>query len=162
MTVKQRNYFFIYYFLYCTIIIGFGIFIGGLVNKDLFSQEQPSLDHDFMFLVLSHNLKNYFMYLLGFFVSPILQISDFGMSTILITIGFRGLGATEALQRLIPHGILEFPNMLLYQGMSQYVLFTLIFSKSIKVTLLAMKKMIPLYIVSLMILIVAAILEGYI
>lgn len=47
--------------------------------------------------------------------------------------------------------------MLLYQGMSQYLLFT----KSIRATLSLMKKMIPLYLLSLIILVIAAVLEGY-
>lgn len=51
--------------------------------------------------------------------------------------------------------------MLLYQGMSQYLLFTLLFTKSIRATLSLMKKMIPLYLLSLIILVIAAVLEGY-
>lgn len=135
--------------------------MGSIVNKNLFNPEPPSLDHDFMFLVLSHNLKNFIMYLLAPIVSPILQLFDFGGSAFQITVGFRTLGTQEALNRLIPHGLLEFPNMLFYQGMSQYVLFTLIFTKSIKITLSLIKKMLPYYLLSLIVLIIAAILEGY-
>jgi uncharacterized membrane protein SpoIIM required for sporulation len=71
------------------------------------------------------------------------------------------LQKTETISKLIPHGLLEFPNMLLYQGMSQYLLFTLLFTKSIRATLSLMKKMIPLYLLSLIILVIAAVLEGY-
>ncbi|MGG0690981.1 stage II sporulation protein M [Bacillus inaquosorum] len=154
--------FLLYYFIYCLLIISIGVFFGAIVNKNLFKPEPLSLDHDFMFLVLSHNLRNFIMYLLAFIVSPILQLLDFGGSAFQITIGFRTLGTQEALNRLIPHGLLEFPNMLLYQGISQYMLFTLIFTRSIKMTLDVMKKMIPFYLLSLIILIIAAILEGYI
>jgi uncharacterized membrane protein SpoIIM required for sporulation len=162
MIHKRLKYFLWYYAFYCVAIISIGVFFGNIVNKDLFNPEPPSLDHDFMFLVLSHNLRNFAMYFLAFLISPILQMLDFGGSAFAITIGFRTLGAEEALNRLIPHGLLEFPNMLLYQGISQYVLFTLIYTRSIKTTLGVMKKMIPFYLLSLAILVIAAILEGYI
>lgn len=42
--------------------------------------------------------------------------------------------------------------MLFYQGMSQYVLFTLITTRSIKAALGLMKKMIPLYVLSIIVL----------
>ncbi|MCP2034186.1 putative membrane protein SpoIIM required for sporulation [Planomicrobium sp. HSC-17F08] len=151
-----------YYSIYCILLISAGVYLGNLVNKDLFEAEQPNLDNDFMFVVLTHNLNNFVMYLLGFLLSPIFQILDFGGSAFTITIGFRTLGAQEALNRLIPHGLLEFPNMLFYQGMSQYVLFTLIYTKSIKSALGVMKKMIPYYLISLVVLIVAAVIEGHI
>lgn len=164
--MKMQNHrfklFLLYYFIFCLLTIGIGVFFGSILNADLFEPEPPSLDKGFMFLVLSHNLKNFVMYLLGFFVSPILQFSDLAGSALQIIIGFRTLGAQEALNKLIPHGLLELPNMIFYQGISQYLLFTFIFTRSIKITLGVMKRMIPFYLLSLVILVVAAVIEGYI
>nr|WP_277717622.1 stage II sporulation protein M [Priestia flexa]WEZ10398.1 stage II sporulation protein M [Priestia flexa]WEZ10408.1 stage II sporulation protein M [Priestia flexa] len=154
--------FIVYYFIFCISVISLGVFLGRIVNIDLFDPKAPSLNNEFMFLVLSHNLRNFVMYILGFILSPILQLLDFGGSAFQITLGSRMLGVDETLRKLIPHGLLEFPNMLLYQGMSQYLLFTLIFTRSIKCTLSTWKKMIPLYLISLIILVVAAIIEGHV
>lgn len=154
--------FLVYYFIFCISVISLGVFLGFIINTDLFNPETPSLNNEFMFVVLSHNLRNFIMYILGFMFSPILQLLDLGGSAFQITLGFRILGVEEGLSRLIPHGLLEFPNMLLYQGMSQYLLFTLIFTRSIKYMLSILKKMIPLYLISLIILVIAAIIEGHI
>ncbi|GAQ19735.1 membrane protein [Oceanobacillus picturae] len=162
MKHNRLKFFLVYYFFYCLLIIGTGVFLGSIINLDLFEPEPLNLGEDFRNLVLSHNLRNFALYILGFLVSPILQIFDFGGSAFQITLGFRIYGAEEGLNRLIPHGVLEFPNMLLYQGISQYLLWTLIFTKSIEVTLSLMKKLIPVYILSLIILIIAAIVEGFI
>ncbi|MBY8911991.1 hypothetical protein KY305_04355 [Bacillus sp. YC2] len=161
MIHNRVKFFLCYYFIFCLSTISIGVFLGSIVNKNLFKPEPPSLEHDFMFLVLSHNLRNFAMYLLAPIFSPILQLLDFAGSAFQITVGFRTLGIQGALNKLFPHALLEFPNMLLYQGISQYMLFTLIITRSIKITLSVMKKMIPLYVLSLIVLIIAAILEGY-
>ncbi|MEK3972783.1 stage II sporulation protein M [Bacillus sp. FSL M7-0558] len=161
MIHKRLKYFLWYYSIYCILLIGTGIYLGNIVNKELFEAAPPTSGQEFMSVVLTHNLTNFAMYLLGFLLSPLFQIMDFGGSSFVITMGFRTLGAQEALGKLIPHGLLEFPNMLFYQGISQYVLFTLIYTKSIKAALGVMKKMIPYYLLSLVILIIAAFIEGY-
>jgi uncharacterized membrane protein SpoIIM required for sporulation len=161
--IKHRfKFFLLYYFIFCLSTLGIGVFFGSILNANLFDSEPPSLDNNFMFLVLSHNLKNLVMYLLGFIISPILQLGDLAGSAFQITVGFRTMGTQESLNKLIPHGFLEFPNMLFYQGVSQYLLFTLIFTRSVKITLSVMKKMVPFYLLSLVILVVAAIIEGHI
>lgn len=162
MKHKRLIFFIVYYFFYCLFVIGAGIFFASILNVDLFEPDSPELGDDFRNIVLTHNLRNFALYLLGFIISPLLQILDFGGSAFQITLGFRLFGAEEGLNRLIPHGLLELPNMLLYMGISQYLLWTLIFTRSIKTTLGVMKKLIPVYIFSLVILIIAAVIEGYI
>lgn len=162
MKHKRFKLFLVYYFFYCLFVIGAGIFFASILNVDFFEPEVPELGDDFRNLVLTHNLRNFALYLLGFIISPLLQMLDLGGSAFQITLGFRIFGAEEGLNRLIPHGLLEFPNMLLYMGISQYLLWTLIFTRSIRTTLEVIKKLIPVYILSLAILIIAAIIEGYI
>lgn len=158
---EKIKIFLIYYFFYCIFAVSIGVYLAFILDTDLFIPEPQKLGKDFMFLVLEHNLRNFIMYILGFLVSPILQLTDFAGSAFHIAIAYRNLGSEETISKLIPHGLLEFPNMLLYQGMSQYLLFTLLFTKSIRATLSLMKKMIPLYLLSLIILVIAAVLEGY-
>lgn len=161
MMHKRMKYFLWYYSIYCILLISVGIYLGNIVNKDLFEAAPPASGQEFMSTVLRQNLTNFTMYLIGFLISPLAQVMDFGGSSFVITMGFRTLGAEEALGKLIPHGLLEFPNMLLYQGISQYVLFTLVYTKSIKTALGVMKKAIPYYLISLAILVIAALIEGY-
>lgn len=161
MTMRKSRIFLVYYIVYCISVVGIGVYLAFVLNTDLFESNPPALENEFMYLVLSHNLRNFFMYLLAFPFSPFLQLFDFGGSAFQIAMSYRIQGPDATISRLIPHGLLEFPNMLFYQGMSQYVLFTLITTRSIKAILRLMKKMIPLYLVSLILLIIAAMLEGH-
>ncbi|MBB6512370.1 hypothetical protein GGQ92_001153 [Gracilibacillus halotolerans] len=153
--------FLLYYIIYSLLVIGSGVFFGVLVNEDLFEAEPPSLGKDFAYLVLFHNLRNFGIYLLAPIFSPIFQLMDLGGSAFQITVGFRILGTQGALNKLFPHAFLEIPNMLFYQGISQYVLYTLISTKSLSTTFNLVKKMVPAYLLSVLILIIAAIIEGY-
>ncbi|MCY9689043.1 hypothetical protein M5W70_10045 [Paenibacillus larvae] len=136
--------------IFCISVVGIGVYLASVLDTDLFGANPPALQNEFMYLFLSHNIKNFVMYLLAFPISLFLQLFDFGGSAFQIAMSYRIQGPDATISRLIPHGLLEFPNMLFYQGMSQYVLF-----------LGLMKKMIPLYVLSIIVLIIAAMLEGH-
>lgn len=135
--------------------------IGLAINEKLFNVAPPSRGHENAILVLSHNLKNFAFYLFFPIVSPILQFSDFFSSTFQITLSFKKMGTQETFNGLLPHALFELPNLFLYQGLSQYIFFTLIITKSFKKAFYTFKKLLPLYILSLLLLVTAALLEGY-
>ncbi|MDT2251910.1 hypothetical protein ABNC50_13695 [Paenibacillus larvae] len=150
MTQPKSKIFLVYYMIFCISVVGIGVYLASVLDTDLFGANPPALQNEFMYLFLSHNIKNFVMYLLAFPISLFLQLFDFGGSAFQIAMSYRIQGPDATISRLIPHGLLEFPNMLFYQGMSQYVLF-----------LGLMKKMIPLYVLSIIVLIIAAMLEGH-
>lgn len=161
MEKKHIHLFLIYYFIFCFIVIGLGILIGLSIDEKLFNAVSTSRGHENAILVLSHNLKNFAFYLFFPMVSPILQFSDFFSSTFQITLSFKKIGTQETFNGLLPHALFELPNLFLYQGLSQYIFFTLIITKSLKKTFFIFKKLLPLYILSLIVLVIAALLEGY-
>lgn len=150
MTQPKSKIFLVYYMIFCISVVGIGVYLASVLDTDLFGANPPALQNEFMYLFLSHNIKNFVMYLLAFPISLFLQLFDFGGSAFQIAMSYRIQGPDATISRLIPHGLLEFPNMLFYQGMSQYVLF-----------LGLMKKMIPLYVLSIIVLIIAEMLEGH-
>lgn len=81
-----------------------GVYLAFILDTDLFIPEPQKLGKDFMFLVLEHNLRNFIMYILGFLVSPILQLTDFAGSAFHIAIAYRNLGSEETISKLIPQG----------------------------------------------------------
>lgn len=139
-----------------------GVFFGMVVDKNIIEASPPKVGTDFMMTVLTSNFKNFLSYLLLPIFSPILQATDLIGSAFQITMGFRVLGKDEAMSHLFPHALLEFPNMLFYQGASQYILYVLISSKSLTEVFRQEKKMLFMYLLSLLTLVVAALLEGYI
>lgn len=161
---EKIKIFLIYYFFYCIFAVSIGVYLAFILDTDLFIPEPQKLGKDFMFLVLEHNLRNFIMYILEY-----IRFSRFSNSTVdrFCRFSFSYCNRLQKPrfrrnhQQIDSTGLLEFPNMLLYQGMSQYLLFTLLFTKSIRATLSLMKKMIPLYLLSLIILVIAAVLEGY-
>lgn len=161
MNKKYTLYFLIYYILFCFSTISAGILIGWSINEKLFNITPPSRGHDNAILVMSHNLKNFAMYLLLPIISPILQLTDLFSSTFQITLSVRKVGIISTSDGLLPHALIEFPNLLLYQGLSQYILFNFIMTKSIRLTFNVFKKFIPIYLLSFILLIIAALLEGY-
>uniref|UniRef100_UPI003F495FCB stage II sporulation protein M n=1 Tax=Bacillus multifaciens TaxID=3068506 RepID=UPI003F495FCB len=138
------------------------MFFGIVVDKNIIESSPPSLGTDFMITVLTSNFKNFLCYLLLPIFSPILQATDLIGSSFQITMGFRLLGKDEAMSHLFPHALLEFPNMLFYQGVSQYILYVLISSKSLTEVFRQEKRLLVMYLLSLLVLLVAALLEGYV
>jgi uncharacterized membrane protein SpoIIM required for sporulation len=133
-----------------------------MFDKNIIEASPPNSGTDFMLTVLSSNFKNFISYLLLPVFSPILQASDLIGSSFQITMGFRVLGTDETMTRLFPHALLEFPNMLFYQGASQYILYVLMSSKSLTEVFRQEKNLLYMYVLSLLVLLVAALLEGYV
>lgn len=133
-----------------------------VVKGEYFSSRPVSLGSDFTKNVLSSNLKNYSSYLFLPFLSPVLQFLDFVETFFKIGVGIQIIGLFPTMRNLFPHVLLEIPNFIWYQGMSQYVLFVFLKEKSIKKVIDLEKKLFKFYILSLFVLIVSAFIEGYV
>lgn len=162
MTKKHNIYFGIYYCLFVLCSIFFGYFMGSISIIEDINPSYPTKGMDNFLIVLEHNTKNFFMYLICPLLSPIFQLSDFIGSSFQITIGIKILGVKEGLDKLYPYAFFEFPNLILYQGISQYLLWYLVITKSIKKTLHKMKSFLKFYIFSYIILVISALIEGFI
>ncbi|MCD3514127.1 stage II sporulation protein M [Streptococcus equi subsp. equi] len=61
---------------------------------------------------------------------------------------------------LFPHGLLEIPNFLFYQGLSQYMLWTVLTEKSMTSFLERERRYVRYYLISYYVLLIAGIMEG--
>ena len=96
--------------------------MGSLPNHDIVTISPPKLGWNFTWEVLKNNSNNFLSYVFLFFLSPILQFVDLVSIVIQLTLGIRNVGCLATIQKLLPHGLLEIPNFLFYQGLSQYFL----------------------------------------
>lgn len=160
--IVNLKYFLTYYIFFCIACISLGIFIGFALDVNMIVSNPPKTGHSFMSVVLTSNTKNFILYLFLPVLSPILQIFDLVSSSLQITLGIRLYGIQESFKYLFPHSFLEFPNFIFYQGLSQYMLFVLIKTRSITQLLTEQKKFIKLYFLSFLILIFSAIVEGFV
>ena len=159
---KTTMYFLIYYFLYCISTICIGVFLGNNIKLPNSPLENINSGLGNTKTILNNNILNFSLYFFFPIGSPLFQMRDNIFSSLQITWGIKYLGLNQTLDKLLPHGLLELPNMILYSGLSQYILYMFIITKSVKKTFKLIKKLLPLFICSLIILIIAAFIEGFI
>lgn len=154
------QYFLIYYALFLIVAITLGITLGLLINGQLYSTDVMGKSFSYAKKILYVNSINFFLYVLMPFLAPILQLNDMIQTFFDITISIKNSGISYTLENLLPHALLEFPNMLLYQGISQWIFFNFIIEKRLKSAYLREKKYIKEFVGSFIILIIAAFVEG--
>ncbi|HFN6389162.1 TPA: stage II sporulation protein M [Streptococcus pneumoniae] len=79
-----------------------------------------------------------------------------------IQLGISGqmIGIVATIKGILPHALIEIPNFIWYQGMSQYLLYRLLKDRGIKNILIYIKSNLKWYIISYLLLILAALIEG--
>lgn len=80
--------------------------------------------------ILEHNLLNAVETIIGFLVFPITYLFTWTESLITIVLGISMSGLGYAIDKLLPHGIIEIPTILAYQIYSLRLLKTLIETKN--------------------------------
>ena len=111
MKYKLENYFtWIKCCLVLVVIITMIIYIFDVENIGEYYQREtlPS-----MIEILKNNSKNFIMYMFLFIISPILIIMDIFNIVGSIYFGIKMFGEIEVILRLVPHGVFEFPNLML-------------------------------------------------
>ncbi|HHU65142.1 stage II sporulation protein M [Streptococcus sp.] len=156
------NKFLKYYISFIFFSVTIGILVGSLPNHDIVTISPPKLGWNFTWEVLKNNSNNFLSYVFLFFLSPILQFVDLVSIVIQLTLGIRNVGCLATIQKLLPHGLLEIPNFLFYQGLSQYLLLNFWVEKSLNSFLDREKKYVGYYLLSYSILVIASVIEGLI
>ncbi|GEL67099.1 hypothetical protein MPS01_12540 [Marinilactibacillus psychrotolerans] len=112
--------------------------------------------------IIINNLKNFSQYFFFFFISPLLIIIDLCNLVYQVWLGINVYGGENTFLLLYRHGIIEFPNMILYVFLSLKCM--LIFYKKFNMNdvFCFIKLNYKLYIFSIVNVVLAGIIEGMI
>lgn len=114
--------------------------------------------------IVFNNMKNFIQYFLCFPLWPLFFLADLFFTTWTIAMSVHINGAIDTLSNLFPHGLLEFPNMILYSGLSFIHFRNLIKSRSFSFDLFfnKVKEYRRYYLISFLCVIIAGMIEGLI
>lgn len=158
MKYKLENYFtWIKCCFVLVVIITMIIYIFDVENIGEYYQREtlPS-----MIEILKNNSKNFIMYMFLFIISPILIIMDIFNIVGSIYFGIKMFGEIEVILRLVPHGVFEFPNLMLYSSLSWMKCVIFYKEKSIYKIFQFVKENKKIYMFSYFLVVFSAVLEG--
>lgn len=112
--------------------------------------------------IIANNLKNFIQYQLLFIIAPLLVFIDIFMNVSQIYISNQLIGNIATFKLIVVHGLIEFPNLLLYSFLSGYKFYLLCKYKKIGVIMSFMKENYKIYFCSILVIVVSGILEGVI
>ena len=112
----------------------------------------------YVIAIFINNLLNYLQYLF-FPAAPLLIIKDDLLLSVPIAQSAINLGILQTLRNLFPHGFLEIPNILCFQFLS-ITMFYQLFFKGWRTLIPTFIKLRKIYLASLLIILIAAIVEG--
>lgn len=112
----------------------------------------------YVIAIFINNLLNYLQYLF-FPAAPLLIIKDDLLLSVPIAQSAINLGVLQTLRNLFPHGFLEIPNILCFQFLS-ITMFYQLFFKGWRTLIPTFIKLRKIYLASLLIILIAAIVEG--
>ena len=112
----------------------------------------------YVIAIFINNLLNYLQYLF-FPAAPLLIIKDDLLLSVPIAQSAINLGILQTLRNLFPHGFLEIPNILCFQFLS-ITMFYQLFFKGWRTLIPTFIKLRKVYLDSLLIILIAAIVEG--
>jgi uncharacterized membrane protein SpoIIM required for sporulation len=121
----------------------------------------PEKGFNYFSKILYHNLINYVQYLF-FPAVPLLIFKDDFILSFLISQSIVDFGIIKTAKHLLPHGLIELPNIFLYQFLSLKFLYQWWIQKK-KLSFIAkyFKDNQKYYLFSLFLLFIAALIEGY-
>lgn len=110
--------------------------------------------------ILLNNSYNYFLYFILFPINIIVTTYEFLVLAVNSYAGYKVYGLEETLSLLLPHALLELPNILLYSFLSFHM--SNVFWKNPKISTIVKTVLVNwrCYIISYLILILAAWVEG--
>lgn len=112
--------------------------------------------------IVFNNMKNYIQYLVCFPLWPFFFLGDLLLTTWTIAMSVHINGIVDTLSNLFPHGLLEFPNMILYSGLSFIHFRNMIKNRCFSLELFwnKVKEYKKYYIISFICVIIAGMVEG--
>lgn len=152
---------FVLYILLTFFSISVCILAACILNINYFTSGKPSFDTDTFKMILFANIRDYFKYVFLYLLSPIMLVIDTIINSFQITIGVRILG-TLAIPRLMPHSLIELPNILIYHFLSFYQFSIFLKNRSLKANFKAIRRLKWVYMASFLSVILGALVEGYI
>jgi len=130
---------------------------GILQNHNLVSTP-PVKGTRYVIAIFINNLLNYLQYLF-FPAAPLLIIKDDLLLSVPIAQSAINFGVLQTLKNLFPHGFLEIPNIFCFQFLS-ITMFYQLFFKGWRTLIPTFMKLRKIYLASLLIVLIAAIVEG--
>ncbi|WP_162010764.1 hypothetical protein [Enterococcus faecium] len=112
----------------------------------------------YVIAIFINNLLNYLQYLF-FPAAPLLIIKDDLLLSVPIAQSAINFGVLQTLKNLFPHGFLEIPNIFCFQFLS-ITMFYQLFFKGWRTLIPTFMKLRKIYLASLLIVLIAAIVEG--
>ncbi|MDR3156454.1 MAG: stage II sporulation protein M [Lactobacillales bacterium] len=154
------------YFIFSTlnflglISLGFVFFQLNLV-QNVYSTPERQLGISLILAIIKNNLINFCQYLC-FPLSPIWILFDDIHLSFLVTTAIQTIGVKTTVIHLLPHGLIELPNLFLYQFLSiKLMRITITCFKNKQLSFLKeVKSLKGYYCFSLVLLIIAAMIEG--
>ncbi|NLM67883.1 MAG: hypothetical protein GX180_12040 [Enterococcus sp.] len=158
MNIKKRLILFLVFSIFIFLILFlFYQYSGILQTKDLVSTP-PAKGIKYARKIFVNNLLNYLQYLF-FPVAPLLIIKDDFLLSVPIAQSTINFGVFQTLKSLFPHGFLEIPNIFCFQFLS-ITMFYQLFFKGWKTLIPTFMKLRKVYLASLLVVLIAAIVEG--
>lgn len=158
INIKKRLILFLVISIFIFLILFlFYQYSGILQSKDLVSTP-PVKGKKYVMAIFGNNLLNYLQYLF-FPAAPLLIIKDDFLLSVPIAQSAINFGILQTLNSLFPHGFLEIPNILCFQFLSITMFYQLVF-KGWQTLIPTFMKLRKVYLVSLLVVLIAAIVEG--
>ena len=112
----RKSGFLIYYVLFCIVCFSLGLLLSFILKSETFATIPPKLELQFTLTVLQANSTNFLLYLFCFPISPLLQLFDLLSLGIQLGISGQMIGIVATIKGILPHGLIEIPNFIWYQG----------------------------------------------
>ncbi|MCD8915292.1 stage II sporulation protein M [Staphylococcus simulans] len=154
------------YLLYSVIIIIINVFMymffKSVMNLDGSSNIHKTNEYGWPYAIniIMNNTQHYIQYLVLFLFSPFFILVDSFLITLQLYISIETRGIANTVTLMWKHSLIEIPNMLLFMSLSIKALTTVYKEKDWKSLFIYFKENSSLYLLSLILVIVAGLIEG--
>ncbi|MFG5432835.1 hypothetical protein ACFJXP_11155 [Enterococcus faecalis] len=148
--IEYLIYFFLMIFIYVILIA----FLPGQVVTEFDREKITTIQ------IIYHNLTIFFKWQVLFIFSPVYWLFETFVLSWTIKTGINTFGVMQAFQKIFKHGIIEIPNMFLYQLLSIRLFYFWWKKKKFKLVIEYVRDNINLYTLSIAAIIISGLIEG--
>ncbi len=160
LTYKNYITFSLFIFIFASFLYLFLVFIFDIPVSNDTSVNLIDYGFQYSLSIIVNNLRNFFQYILFFFISPLLIIIDLFILVYQMWLGINVHGGESVFLLLYRHGIIEFPNMILYMLLSLKCMYIFYKRFSLDDVFAFMRNNYKLYLFSIINVIIAGLIEG--